>query len=49
MTHPTTLLLEPATLELYTVQSTLPQVLCTVIAFTIRYPLAYLLFGEVVA
>ena len=25
------------------------QVLCTVIAFTVRYPLAYLLFGEVVA
>ena len=25
------------------------QVLCTVVAFTIRYPLAYLLFGEVVA
>ena len=25
------------------------QVLCTMIAFTVRYPLAYLLFGEVVA
>ena len=27
----------------------LVQVLCTIVAFTIRYPLAFLLFGEVVA